>query len=57
MRQPSQEEEAEAIVAVIAADNDATAMEPESPLALLPYQASNDNSERAWLHWLWRLIR
>lgn len=50
---PSEKEEVEAILAVVAADKEAQPLEPESPLGLLPYQAANDNSERAWTGWLW----
>lgn len=47
---PSEKEEVEAILAVVAADKEAQPLEPESPF---PYQAANDNSERAWTGWLW----
>jgi hypothetical protein len=26
---------------------------PDSKITLLKYQAANDNTERAWLRWLW----
>jgi hypothetical protein len=27
--------------------------DPEPKITLLKYQAANDNTERAWLRWLW----
>jgi hypothetical protein len=53
---PDEQAEVDAILAIIAADKDAPPHEPESPLGLLPYQASNDNSERSWLGWLWLML-
>ena len=54
---PAQQEEVDAILAVIAADARTEANEPESPASVLPYQASNDNSKRSWLGWLRTLLR